>query len=105
MPQLKPERAMKVEKSQPGKGLSWPILTGLAGIILATASFGIVKFSVQDIEPTDYSLRTEKILSTTPLIDGHNDLPYLLRLELQNKIYDNTTFTFRDGNLQHAPFV
>ncbi|KAH8680320.1 dipeptidyl aminopeptidase [Ilyonectria robusta] len=93
---------MKVEKSQPGKGLSRPILTGLAGIILATASFGIVKFSVQDIEPTDYSLRTEKILSTTPLIDGHNDLPYLLRLELQNKIYDNTTFTFRDGLASHT---
>lgn len=96
---------MKVEKSQTGKGLSWPMLAGLAGIILATASSGFVKFTAPTIEPTDYSLRTEKILSTTPLIDGHNDLPYLLRLELQNKIYDNTTFTFRDGNLQHAPLI
>lgn len=78
------------------------MLAGLAGIILATAYTGIVKFTVQAIEPTDYSLRTEKILSTTPLIDGHNDLPYLLRLELQNKIYDNTTFTFRDGLASHT---
>lgn len=102
MQQLNPEQALKVEKPEARKWLSWPMLAGLAGIILAAAYSGIVKFSAQTIDSTNYSLRTENILSTTPLIDGHNDLPYLLRLELQNQIYDNTTFTFRDGKLQHA---
>jgi hypothetical protein len=40
------------------------------------------------INPTDYAARTKRALSQTPLIDGHNDLPYLIRVELQNKIYD-----------------
>ena len=71
------------------------ILAAVVGIILAIASYtGVGK---QAVDPTDYALRTERILSTTPLIDGHNDLPYLLRIELQNKIYDNSTFTFRHG--------
>jgi hypothetical protein len=37
-------------------------------------------------------------LWTTPLIDGHNDLPYLLRLELKNKIYDSK-FYFKQGGI------
>lgn len=48
-------------------------------------------------DQTNYALRAERILESTPLIDGHNDLPYLLRIELQNKINGNNTFTFRDG--------
>jgi len=40
------------------------------------------------IDPTDYAVRTKRALSQTPIIDGHNDLPYLIRVELQNKIYD-----------------
>jgi len=40
------------------------------------------------IDPTDYAARTKRTLSQTPIIDGHNDLPYLIRVELQNKIYD-----------------
>lgn len=40
------------------------------------------------IDPTDYALRTKSILQTTPLIDGHNDFPWLLRVELHNRIYD-----------------
>jgi membrane dipeptidase len=28
------------------------------------------------------------VLETTPLIDGHNDLPWLLRVELHNRIRD-----------------
>jgi hypothetical protein len=47
------------------------------------------------IEPTDYKSRADRILKTSPLIDGHNDLPYLLRIELKNKIYDTDKFTFR----------
>jgi membrane dipeptidase len=37
-------------------------------------------------------------MKTTPLIDGHNDLPYLLRLELKNKIYDSK-FDFKQGRI------
>ncbi|KAI1414744.1 membrane dipeptidase-domain-containing protein [Hypoxylon sp. FL1857] len=40
------------------------------------------------IDPTNYALRTKRILETTPLIDGHNDFPWLLRVELHNRIYD-----------------
>ena len=73
------------------------ILAGVVAIVLAVV--GYTSLGKQSVDPTDYSLRTERILSTTPLIDGHNDLPYLLRIELQNKIYDNSTFTFRHGKL------
>jgi membrane dipeptidase len=52
--------------------------------------------SLQGVSETDYAARTDAILRTTPLIDGHNDLPYLLRIELQNKLYNNS-FDFRDG--------
>lgn len=48
----------------------------------------------QAIPHEDYAARTDHILSTTPLIDGHNDLPFLLRNELQNRIYDVDKFTF-----------
>jgi hypothetical protein len=44
----------------------------------------------------DISARIDRILKNTPLIDGHNDLPYLLRIELQNKI-NGDRFTFRQG--------
>ncbi len=36
-------------------------------------------------------------MRTTPLIDGHNDLPYLLRVELKNRIYDPEKFNFLEG--------
>ncbi|KAF2675773.1 hypothetical protein K458DRAFT_323692 [Lentithecium fluviatile CBS 122367] len=41
------------------------------------------------INPTDYTERTRRVLKITPLIDGHNDLPWQLRVELHNRIYDN----------------
>lgn len=50
----------------------------------------------ETIEPSDYKARTERILSTTPLIDGHNDLPYLFRLQWDNKIYDQE-YSFQSG--------
>ncbi|KKY18161.1 putative dipeptidase 1 [Phaeomoniella chlamydospora] len=56
----------------------------------------------QAIDHFDYTSRTERILKTTPLIDGHNDLPYLLRLELKNKIYDTNKFTFREHLASHT---
>lgn len=45
------------------------------------------------IDPTDYAARTRKVLSETPLIDGHNDLPYLIRVELKNRIYSGFDFS------------
>lgn len=47
--------------------------------------------SHKPIDPTDYVSRTKRVLSQVPLIDGHNDLPYLVRVELRNKIYDGFT--------------
>lgn len=38
--------------------------------------------------------RADRLLEKFPLIDGHNDLPYLLRLEMRNQIYNTSTFTF-----------
>ncbi|KAI6081943.1 membrane dipeptidase-domain-containing protein [Hypoxylon rubiginosum] len=40
------------------------------------------------VDPTNYAERTRRVLKTTPLIDGHNDLPWQLRIELHNRIYD-----------------
>ncbi len=50
-------------------------------------------FQDDSIDPLDYAARTRRLLSQTPLIDGHNDLPYLIRLQLNNKIY-NQRFSF-----------
>lgn len=84
-------------KAQTGQA-SWLTSSTLAAfvcVIIAVTSAAYL--SIRAPEPSDYALRTRRVLSTTPLIDGHNDLPYLLRIELQNKIYGNNTFTFRDG--------
>lgn len=72
------------------------VLAGAFSIGLAVVSY-FAKLNQEAIDPSDYLARAENILRTTPLIDGHNDLPYLLRIELQNKIYNNS-FTFRDSN-------
>lgn len=40
----------------------------------------------------DYESRARQILRETPLIDGHNDFPYLLRSQLRNRI-DQYDFT------------
>jgi hypothetical protein len=56
------------------------------------------------IDPLDFKSRTERVLATTPLIDGHNDLPYLLRIELKNKIYDESILNFRESKCSR-PFI
>lgn len=48
------------------------------------------------INHTDFKARTGNVLKSTPLIDGHNDLPFLLRTQLDNRIYGNR-FPFREG--------
>jgi len=51
------------------------------------------------IDPSDFKARTDHLLGTFPLVDGHNDLPFLLRMQLDNKIYDGCLH-FREG--KHA---
>lgn len=46
--------------------------------------------------PNDNRQRAELILRTTPLIDGHNDFPMLLRHQLRNQIYGHD---FQSANL------
>ncbi|TVY81206.1 putative dipeptidase [Lachnellula suecica] len=79
------------------------ILLLVLGAIVATvfSYFGFT-FSNPTIDPSDYEARVNNILETVPLIDGHNDLPYLLRIELQNKIYDSKEFNFWDGLASHT---
>lgn len=50
----------------------------------------------EPIQALDYKARAERILSSTPLIDGHNDLPFLFRLQLNNQIYGRE-FSFSQG--------
>ncbi|KAI9737836.1 MAG: hypothetical protein M1834_009205 [Cirrosporium novae-zelandiae] len=74
--------------------------------LIALTSIGLGLFSWMNmgqrpIDPLDYKARTDHVMKTTPLIDGHNDLPYLTRLELKNKIYDRR-FTFREGLACHT---
>ncbi|KAI2781639.1 membrane dipeptidase-domain-containing protein [Daldinia loculata] len=65
------------------------IATSLAVLIAPFTSLGSwLSLAESPIDPTDYALRTKHILKTTPLIDGHNDFPWLLRVELHNRIYD-----------------
>jgi len=55
----------------------------------------------QSIDPKNYALRAERILSQTPLIDGHNDLPHIIQIELYGKMTDGK-FNFNDKLLGHT---
>jgi membrane dipeptidase len=87
-----------------GSGYSIITISVLAigAITTAVLSYLGFPFSSSKIDESDYEGRVKHILATTPLIDGHNDLPYLLRIELQNKIYDSTEFNFWDGLASHT---
>jgi hypothetical protein len=43
--------------------------------------------SCASIPSTEYLLRAQCILRGTPLIDGHNDFPFILRQQLKMEIY------------------
>lgn len=77
-------------------------VSGLAAAAsIALSIWAAYRFYSEYELPENYARRAERILKSTPLIDGHNDLPYLLRIELQNKINDDK-FTFRHGmNMSH----
>lgn len=86
------------KQKTPAKPRSWavPIFVGLVAAGLA-AFLAYNQNATVQISEDDYAARTEMVLRTTPLIDGHNDLPFLLRLELHNQIYDNKSFPFRES--------
>ncbi|CVL13413.1 hypothetical protein LB506_008605 [Fusarium annulatum] len=77
----------------------YPVIT--AGIVLFLSPFTFLWPGQESIDPTNYAERTKRILKTTPLIDGHNDLPFMLRLELKNRIYDER-FDFTNRLLGHT---
>ncbi|TVY34787.1 putative dipeptidase [Lachnellula occidentalis] len=90
-------------RQTPRYAMKITFLLMLLGAISAIA-FPYLGYSFQGrkIDALDYEGRVKHILDTTPLIDGHNDLPYLLRIELQNKIYDAEEFNFWDGLASHT---
>jgi len=73
------------------------LLLGIAVFWLAPGSSGdtlqtIIGPTTSDaveviLDQQDYAGRARQILRSTPLIDGHNDFPYLLRHQLHNQIY------------------
>ncbi|KAH8690459.1 membrane dipeptidase-domain-containing protein [Talaromyces proteolyticus] len=72
-------------------GWNWRYTLGVVGIAVILAPITTVAtwlgLGEAPIDTTNYALRTRRVLESTPLIDGHNDLPWLLRIELQNRIY------------------
>ncbi|KAK7418927.1 hypothetical protein QQX98_003630 [Neonectria punicea] len=62
-----------------------PLLAAGVALLLSPLSFF---WGWESVDPTNYAERTRRVLRTTPLIDGHNDLPWQLRIELHNRIYD-----------------
>lgn len=74
-----------------------PLVTGLLWIAYRLGPRN------SNIAKTDYAARADRVLKSTPLIDGHNDLPYLLRIELQNQI-NGGKLAFREGKEKsHLP--
>ncbi|EFX05015.1 dipeptidyl aminopeptidase [Grosmannia clavigera kw1407] len=100
-PQSTPDtQIVRLQQKKPTRALSLrtAALFVSASIALAAKwSYG----APETFDPSDFKARTEHILSTTPLIDGHNDLPYLFRLQLDNKIYDQE-FSFQTGLGSHT---
>ncbi|TAQ86574.1 hypothetical protein B7494_g5099 [Chlorociboria aeruginascens] len=83
------------------RGFLWARIRRRTVLLFSTVSIVLYLclgyFLENTIYKLDYASRTERLMKTTPLVDRHNGLPYLLRLELKNKIND-TQFNFREGN-------
>ncbi|KAI3121680.1 hypothetical protein CBS147330_7790 [Penicillium roqueforti] len=78
------------QKNHPFKIL-WLFLS----IIVATAWFTLLR---SPLLPLSIEERVQKILSQTPLIDGHDDLPILVRELFHNRVNDrNFTEAFVNG--------
>lgn len=54
--------------------------------------------SCTNFPPTEYLLRAQCILRGTPLIDGHNDFPFILRQQLKFEIYGQDFATLDVGS-------
>ena len=68
----------------------WPFAIATAGAAILLSPFLWLSPAQEPIDPTNYALRTKRVLENTPLIDGHNDLPWLLRVELHNRLHDQS---------------
>ena len=86
----------------------WRYALAAAGFALFVTPFttlgSLLQPAEKPIDPTNYALRTERVLKTTPLIDGHNDLPWQLRIELHNRVYDES-FNPRQKLLGHTDIL
>lgn len=89
---------------EPQRGFRWGIARSVVLLVSLSSAFYYWMGAAFEptIDPLNYTARADRILSTTPLIDGHNDLPYLLRLELQNRIYDRSRFDLWRGVASHT---
>ncbi|KAL8882305.1 MAG: hypothetical protein Q9198_000675 [Flavoplaca austrocitrina] len=78
-------------------------VVGIAVIItwLSPGTTGRASWPSPTVPAGEFMGRVKDILSTNPLIDGHNDLAFLIRYIYGNRIYD-TTFThrFEKGGLE-----
>ncbi|KAH9885548.1 membrane dipeptidase-domain-containing protein [Xylariomycetidae sp. FL2044] len=87
----RPERSLVVHSESQDAGFlsrfRYHFLT--AGIAFLLTPLAFFWPGAAPLDPTDYAERTNRVLSSTPLIDGHNDLPWQLRIELHNRIYGN----------------
>ena len=97
-------QAVILSAREPNSG-SWFKRWRLSIITISIAAVSVPLSYLQPgrvpIDPHDYAARTKHVLSTTPLIDGHNDLPYLIRVELYGKIYDGS-LNLNDKLLGHT---
>lgn len=76
-------------RGSPSSRRAWLFGLGTLGVVLASVLLNPFTSSLEnilDIDPTDYAARTKHVPSTTPLLDGHNDLPYLIRKTPQKRI-------------------
>ncbi|CAJ2510539.1 Uu.00g095080.m01.CDS01 [Anthostomella pinea] len=98
------DKDAELQNFKPGRN---PFVTSFFLFIFVGVTWALANYYGRDpvVDPLDYALRTENVLKSTPLIDGHNDLPYLLRLELRNKIYNKEKFTFREHMASHTDLV
>ncbi|KAK2008589.1 putative dipeptidase [Colletotrichum eremochloae] len=91
----------KAARSQNAQTTTW-VLSVTVAVLAGIAGYHFLKSEALQTSPNlDYSGRTDYILRTTPLLDSHNDLPYLLRVELQNRLY-NGAFDFRQALPSHT---
>jgi membrane dipeptidase len=79
----------------------WRLAIFVISIATLSVPFSFLQPAKFPVDPHDNAARTKHVLSTTPLIDGHNDLPHLIRIELYGKMYDGN-FDANDKLLGHT---